>query len=198
MIKAIIFDLNGVFIKSEKLSERFRRDFGIPEDQFMPALKKIIGEIRVPNAGDSFLYWKPYFDEWGIELSKSEFLNYWFSGEKIDQELFAFAKGLKDKGLKIFILSNNFVERTNYYFEEFPELFAIFEKCYFSWQTGFVKPDKNAFLAILEENNLKPEECFFFDDQEKNIEIARELGIKASLYHGLKEAQEIIEEETNG
>jgi len=29
MIKAIIFDLNGIFIKSQKLGDRFEKDFGI-------------------------------------------------------------------------------------------------------------------------------------------------------------------------
>ena len=31
MPKTVIFDLNGVFIKSPKLSERFRDDLSVPE-----------------------------------------------------------------------------------------------------------------------------------------------------------------------
>jgi beta-phosphoglucomutase-like phosphatase (HAD superfamily) len=44
MIKAIIFDLNGVFIHSPKLSERFEKDFGVPTAQFLPKLGKIMDE----------------------------------------------------------------------------------------------------------------------------------------------------------
>ena len=30
MIKAAIFDLNGIFLQSSKLSDRFEKDFGVP------------------------------------------------------------------------------------------------------------------------------------------------------------------------
>ena len=70
MIKAIIFDLNGVFIKSEKLSDRFYRDFNVHPDKFLPVLKDVLSKTRLPNAGGAFKYWKPYLKEWKISLSE--------------------------------------------------------------------------------------------------------------------------------
>ena len=46
-----------------------------------------------------------------------------------------------------------------------------------SWQTGTKKPDRRIYEMLLDKYGLKAEECIFFDDKEKNIEAAREVGI---------------------
>lgn len=192
MTKAIIFDLNGVFIKSPKLSDRFEKDFGISNDIFIPALKDTMAQVRMPDAKDFFEYWKPYFEKWNLKFTREEFLNYWFGAEVLDSEMIEFAKELKVKNLKLFILSNNLRERSLYYDEHFQILHGIFDKMYFSWQTGFIKPDMRSYENILKENDLRPEECIYFDDSENNITIAASLGIKSFLFKGVSETKELL------
>ena len=196
MIKTIIFDLNGVFIQSPKLSERFGEQFGVPENDFLPALKDIMTKIRLPNANDAFLYWQPYLQKWGVNLSKEEFFDFWFNAEKEAPEITALTRELKIKGLKIFILSNNFIERAAYYDKIFPFLREVADKIYYSWQTGFIKPNPEAYKIILRENNLKPEECIYFDDVKENIDIATSLGIKSFLFEGVAKTREVINSHT--
>ena len=192
MTKAIIFDLNGVFIKSPKLSDRFRKEFGIANDIFMPALKDVMTQVRMPDAKDFFEYWKPHFKKWDLKFTREEFLKYWFGSETLDNEMVESVKELKTKGFTLFILSNNLRERSLYYTEHFKILNEIFDKMYFSWQTGFIKPDIRAYENILKENNLKPEECVYFDDSEKNIEVANSLGIKSFLFKGVNETRTLL------
>lgn len=192
MTKAVIFDLNGVFIQSPKLSERFRDKFGVAPEDFLPALKEIMVKARLPNAGDSFSFWRPYLNKWGVALSKEEFFNFWFSAEKEASEMTALARELKNRGLKIFILSNNFMERAVYYDKNFPFLKEISEKIYYSWQTGFVKPNSEAYKLILSENNLKSEECIYFDYSEENIKTAVELGIKSFIFENAEVTRKLI------
>ncbi|MDP3883121.1 MAG: HAD-IA family hydrolase [Candidatus Staskawiczbacteria bacterium] len=191
MIKAVIFDLNGVIVKSSALSARFQEKFGVSEDKFYPALKEIMAKIRKPYAGDSFVYFEPYFKNWGVNLTKEEFFDFWFSAEKEVPEMIELVKEIKQKGIKLFVLSNNFMERASYYEENFYS-FKIFDKIYYSWQTGFVKPDLKAYKHLLSENNLKLDECVYFDDSRENIEAAKSLGIKAFLFENIDSIREII------
>jgi len=191
MIKAIIFDLNGIFLQSEKLSVRFERDFGVPASKFLPKLHEIVAESRKLNAKASFLFWEPVLKDWGLKINEDEFWQYWFSGEKPSEKMINYSRNLKQKGLKIFILSNNFKERANYY-DHYPWIHEAVDKVYFSWQTGYVKPDVRAWQLVLEENNLKGEECIYFDDKKENIIASESLGIKSFLFTNEEELENII------
>ncbi len=192
MIKAIIFDLNGIFIKSELLNKRVEEQWGISRGEFIPALNEIMEIVRRPRAPSSFSLWKPYFNQWELDVSEKEFFRFWFSGEKVSIEMLHFSQELREKNVKIFILSNNFKERTQYYEKHFPELFSSIDKAYFSWGTGFVKPDKQAWLNILKENDLKPSDCLYFDDSEKNVAAAKELGINSYLFKDIEKLKKIV------
>jgi HAD superfamily hydrolase (TIGR01509 family) len=191
MIKAIIFDLNGIFIQSPKLSERFEKDFNVPIAEFIPVLSVVMDKVRQPNAGASFQYWKPELERWNITMSEQEFWEYWFKAETVSETMIAFAKELRALGTKVYVLSNNFKERAEYY-GHYPWITGAIDKVYFSWQTGFVKPDPQAWLMILNENNLKPEECLYFDDQVKNLKAAEGVGIKAFLFSNEKDLEEKV------
>ena len=191
MIKAIIFDLNGIFLQNPKLSDRFNRDFGVSTDVFLPKLSDIMEKVRKPNAGSAFSYWKEVLKEWKLELSESKFWDYWFRAEVQSEKMIAFAKKIREKGIRVYILSNNFKERADYY-NQYPWIHDAVDKVYFSWQTGFVKPDTRAWELILTENNLKGEECLYFDDQEKNIKSAESLGIKSFKFTNEEELEKVV------
>ena len=168
MIKAVIFDLNGIFLQSPKLSDRFSKDFGVKTDVFLPKLSEIMDKVRKPN-------------------------DYWFKGEIQSEKMIAFAKSLRQRGVKVYILSNNFKERADYY-NQYPWIHDAVDKVYFSWQTGFVKPDVRAWELVLAENNLKGEECLYFDDQDKNIKSAESLGIISFKFTNEEELEKIVNE----
>jgi putative hydrolase of the HAD superfamily len=191
MIKAAIFDLNGIFLQSPKLSHRFAEDFGISKDVFMPKLSEIMDKVRQPNAGRAFEYWQPVLKEWDVNLSEQEFWDYWFKAEVQSEFMIKFARELRGEGIKVFILSNNFRERAEYY-GHYPWIHDAVDKVYFSWQTGFIKPDPQAWELVLKENDIKPEECIYFDDQDKNINAAESVGIKAFRFTDEQELEKIV------
>jgi HAD superfamily hydrolase (TIGR01509 family) len=189
--KAIIFDLNGIFIKSPLLSERIENDFKVSKEEFVSSLSKVMNVARSPNAPSTYDLFKPDFDLWNIKMSETQFLSYWFSAECEDKNMINYAKYLKREGWKIFILSNNFKERVDYYSTNF-EFLNDFDKVYYSCQTGFVKPDKQCFIQILNEYNLNPHNCYYFDDSDKNVSSAKEIGINAHKFENLEETKNIL------
>jgi putative hydrolase of the HAD superfamily len=149
----------------------------------------------MPNAPGCFETFEPFLIEWDTSLDENYFLDYWFSGEEINQEVIDLVKKLKKKGIKAFVLSNNFKERVVYYRKNFSEMLNTFDDAYFSFETGFVKPESQAFENILEKNGLRADECLYFDDSSKNVASAKELGIEAIEYTDLKSAKKIMKKE---
>jgi HAD superfamily hydrolase (TIGR01509 family) len=191
MLKATIFDLNGVFILSPKLSDRSAADFGIPVTEFLPKLSEIMDLVRRPNALPAFTYWKPFLEEWDVHLSEQEFWDYWFGAESSSEEMITLATDLRNKGVRVITLSNNFKERAEYY-EHYPWMSEAVDKSYFSWETGFVKPDPKAWELVLSDFSLEPHECLYFDDQEKNLIAAESLGIKSFMFTSAGAAAHLI------
>ncbi len=193
MITAAIFDLNGIFLQSPKLSDRFQTDFGIQPEVFLPKLSEIMEAVRKPGALPAFQYWKPVLEEWNVSFNETEFWNYWFGAEIPSERMISFATSLRERGIKVFILSNNFKERAEFY-GHYPWIHTAVDAVYFSWQTGYVKPDVRAWQSILDEHHLDPAECIYFDDQEKNLAAAISVGIPAFMFTTEAELERAVEE----
>ena len=191
-IKAIIFDLNGVFVQAPLLSDRLEKDFSLPHGEFLPVLKKIMDQVRQPNAPKAYQLFKPYLEKWKIDLTKEEFIDYWFSAEQGNQELIEIARAQKQKGLRLFVYSNNFKERSNHYFIHLPFLAELFEQVYYSWQIGYVKPSAAGLLHICQEINLDPNEGLAIDDSKKNIETARSIGMRGFVFKDAAQVREYL------
>lgn len=54
----------------------------------------------------------------------------------------------------------------------------LFEKCYYSHEIGFRKPNPEAFLAVISDASLDPARTLFVDDLKSNTEAAEKLGMK--------------------
>jgi HAD superfamily hydrolase (TIGR01509 family) len=70
-----------------------------------------------------------------------------------------------------------------------------FDHAFSSHLLGCIKPDEEAFRAVLATLGAEPEEAVFFDDSRANVEAAERLGIRAFLVHGPEEARRILERE---
>ncbi len=186
MIKNIVFDMGGVLIdyNPEKalynvfsketadilLKEIFRnkiwadKDRGLIFPDEIMALKKdkIPPEVfeKVSEMVDNFYPYMPPFEK-----------------------MCSFVKELKSNGYGIYLLSNassDFHERR----KGIPAL-SFFDGVLISADYKLLKPEKEIYLELFKKFSLKPEECFFIDDMQKNIDGAKAAGMDGHCYfHG--------------
>ncbi|MFA6949737.1 MAG: HAD family phosphatase [Lentimicrobiaceae bacterium] len=101
------------------------------------------------------------------------------------QERVSLLKRLK-KDYKLYLLSNSNLIHYDYYTRTFLdrygfELSTLFEKEWYSFNLGMIKPDPEIFSFVLTDGELNPSETFFIDDTLVNVEAASRFGIRT--YH---------------
>ena len=90
-------------------------------------------------------------------------------------EMYDVVKDLKQRGKKIYLLSN-FPEGVFERVAEPNRTLDFFDGLIVSYKLKMAKPEKQIFEYVLNEYNLKAENCLFVDDTLKNIEVAKSLG----------------------
>ena len=85
---------------------------------------------------------------------------------------------------------------TNWSAETFPtvqktyRIFSLIDKIVVSGEVKQLKPNPEIFYTLLNKFNLKPEESLFIDDNLKNVEGAKAVGINAVLFRGVEKLRE--------
>lgn len=95
---------------------------------------------------------------------------------------------LKGKGYRVLVLSN-FPERTYRACREKMDFLDVVDGGILSFQVKEVKPHETIYRLLLEQYELKAEECVFLDDRAENIETAKRLGMQGILFTSREEAE---------
>lgn len=88
---------------------------------------------------------------------------------------------LKEQGYKIYLCSNAALRLLDCYLDVIPGI-RQFDGILFSAEEKCMKPQKEMYHHLFERFDLKPEECFFIDDQPLNIEGARACGMNGYCF----------------
>jgi|SRR4030095_11539045 len=96
-----------------------------------------------------------------------------------------FIKKCKNHGHQVYVLSNWDAESFELLQKKYPHLFSLFDGIIISGNVNALKPDKKIYQTLITRYELNPEDCWFIDDQQENINAARELGING-VVHAIK------------
>ncbi len=189
MIKNIVFDIGNVL--ADFRVKEFLAEKGFDADMSKRILK---ASLMTP-------YWGQFER---AEISEEEALDFFASTDPgIREELWkAFSdvrgllvirdysisliKDLKNKGYKVFYLSNYSKKA----YDECGESLAFMEFMdggMVSFKAGKTKPDPEMYKQFLDIYDLNPEECLFIDDSEENVVVARKLGFKGIVFTGYED-----------
>ena len=180
MIKNLIFDVGGVLI-GYRWKEMFTDDFGLSDEEAEEMGHMIFDDPiwRDFDRGnvDIDLLVKHYVDLYPYRADDFRRLFYGNDKMAIEREaVWEKIAGLKDKGYKIYILSNY----SEYLFKKHTDTLPfrkLLDGGIVSYETGLIKPEAEIYRHLLEKYDLDPKESIFFDDMQENVDAAGNLGI---------------------
>lgn len=184
MIKNIIFDMGGVLIdyNPEKTL------YGMFDKETADILIKEIFRNKIWNDKDRGIIFPKDIMEQKKGVIPAE--AYEKTCELVDnfypymppfEKMYDLIKQLKENGYGIYLLSNassDFHVRR----KGIPAL-SLFDGVLISADYKLLKPEKEIYMALYKKFDLKPEECFFIDDVQKNIDGARATGMDGHCYY---------------
>ena len=109
---------------------------------------------------------------------------------EIYTEVFPLLVRLKEKGHRIFVLSNTSPVFYELLKDQLAPLEKILDGFVLSCDIKAIKPDPKMFEEILRKYQLNPANCVFLDDIADNTKIAESLGIKA---YQVKQRSDVVD-----
>ena len=182
-IKAIIFDLGGVLLRTADFSPRDRLAARLGMNRY--ELEELIfggesgdraqrGEITVQE------HWEHLQRQ--LNYSPQQFkalLDEFFAQDRLDDDLMDYVRRLH-KTYQTALLSNAWddlrkVIAEKWHFED------AFDNIIISAEVKLVKPDEHIFRLALDRLDVDPEQAIFVDDMQRNVDGAKAVGL-----HGIR------------
>ncbi len=196
MIKNVVFDLGQVLIEFEPL--KYLKPYGFDKITNQ-TLREIIfyseewedcNRGKYKNNSDlvEILCDKnpQYADKIKLVLDKN-----WVKLLYLKKDTEEFVNELKQKGFKIYILSN--ISEESYEFIKQFDFWRNVDGAVFSYQEKVCKPDVRIYEKLLGKYCLIPNQSIFIDDREDNIAVAKNLQMHGVLFRNLEETKKEVE-----
>ena len=182
MIRLIISDLSEVLISGlYGIEVELQPILGIPQDEILPCFGgNLLATLFVGRITE-----EEYFSEiisdnsWPItveemkEIIRRNLL-------RADNRAIALVTSLA-KRIDVAILSDHAREWSYFVRQNHPFL-KVFERQFYSYETGFTKSDPRAFTHVLRTMRVAAHESLFIDDRLPNIETAISVGLNTHHY----------------
>jgi len=197
MIKNVVFDLGGVLLDYHV--SHYLTHIGLSEEE-IKQYKPLIWQSEEWQEGDAgLLSYEEVTDKLCHKYPEYPKMRYILENKDNDLLLSAnneninYVKELKDKGFKIYFLSNVSKWDLEYDKNKF-DLFELADGAIYSCDIFRVKPSIDCYQALFNQYHLVPQECIFIDDNLANVEAANSLGVHGILYSCLEDTKAKIEE----
>jgi epoxide hydrolase-like predicted phosphatase len=189
-IRAVIFDLGGVLLRTEDPSPRreLAARLGLTREQIYyhvfdspSARQATLGQITSDEHWESIRQ--------GLGLTSQDFPSvrqaFW-GGDRLDTELVETIRSLRPR-YKTALLSNAWGDMRQVLTERW-KIADAFDELVISAEVGIAKPDPRIYRLTLERLGVPAGEAVFVDDFIENIEAARALGLHTVHFRSPEQA----------
>jgi len=180
MIRAVIFDIGGVIVRTEDLEPRRRweRRFGLPDW----GLARIVFEGPVAVAAslghaDLDAVWEVVRQRLNLGAGElAQLREEFWAGDRYDHALLAYLRSLRPR-YRAGIISNAWTGTRAFHQPHING--ETFDTVLYSAEEGLAKHDPAIYQRCLERLGVAANEAVFVDDVPENVEAARKLGMAA-------------------
>ncbi len=173
MIKAVIFDCFGVLASEGWIP--FRDEHLADEPAKLQQANDLMRELATGRiADDTFLTAIASLTNVSPEAVREQ-----MNANVPDEAVFDYIQTLKPR-YKVAMLSNVGQNRLAEIFT--PEQLSLIDVFALSSETGYAKPDREAYLHVMKRLGVEPEECVFVDDQPRYLDGAQAAGMQTVLF----------------
>ena len=187
MVGTILFDFwgtlveNGVWSPIKQVKNLLRINLPFPE--YVVRMEQAMMTSKFENLREAFKSICQEFDIQCDEKKLDELVGMWNKSWMLAhpyEEVKEVLEKLKGK-YNLVLVSNTDAISINNVLDKF-QLRPLFNKIYFSYELGLIKTNKNFFKHILNDLNIRVEDCVMVGDSvQSDIISAKKIGIKAIL-----------------
>ena len=198
MLKAIIYDNDGMICHGTRFSDRYCAEFGLDVNVMSPFFDGpfkncLVGKADLKEELSKVLeIWK-----WGGTVD--EIIEYWFdSGDKLDNEIFPTISKLREQGLIVCLATNQEKYRTEYLVKKFG-YDKVFNDIFSSAELGAYKNSEKGLQKTFDFLNDKygiqdKGEIMYWDDREGNVEHINQFGMNGQHYKNYEDFRSVMEQ----
>ncbi len=181
MIKAVIFDVGGVLLRTVDQSYRRKWETRLGLEPGGAARLIFDSDLgRQAQVGRATLQdvWAWAGERLGLNADElAAFERDFWAGDRLDRDLAGALRELHTR-YRTALLSNSWV-RDGWALADELGLADALDVCVVSAEVGVVKPDPRIYTTTLERLAVSPAEAVFVDDFIQNVDAARRLGLQA-------------------
>ena len=189
-----IFDMGGVVTQNTPPEAKIAQTLGISVEEFRVAQKLGEKENLFSLLSRGKISEEEFWSEVGANIGKKIDANLWqlFFHPKMNSDVKKIILSLRKKNHRV-VCGTNTIE-SHWQCHVARGDYAIFDETYASQKIGFEKPNADFWKIILLSEGYSPNEVFFTDDREKNVEAAHAIGIASHKFENASALKKAIRE----
>lgn len=181
-IKYIIYDVGGVLLDWKSGLRVVANKLSVPEQELLDFLLQYLDDLELGNITDD-IFWKATKEHFKTVISAIELGNLWVTKQSRIDAGWNLVYQTQKMGYPLGIFTNNWLGVMENLIKNNND-FRLFSFIFDSSQEKCKKPEPKAYTAVMGALGLEPKDILFIDDNESNINTAKETGWNTFLYKG--------------